>query len=60
MSPLAGAIVALMFGMTRLGDDPSLISSPLLWMLFVASGVLFGLFLRHIARTGFRGRRPAC
>ncbi len=51
MGLFAGAIVTLMYGMTRLGDDPSLISSPLLWLLFVASAVLLGLFLRHIARA---------
>jgi EmrB/QacA subfamily drug resistance transporter len=47
----AGAVVALTYGMTRLGDDSTLISSPLLWGLFVASAALFGLFLRHIARA---------
>ena len=51
MGMFAGGIIALMYGMTRLGDDPTLISNPLLWGLFVASAALFGLFLRHIARA---------
>jgi EmrB/QacA subfamily drug resistance transporter len=44
----AGAILALMCGMTAIGDDADRIHTPLLWALFVASGALVVLFLRHI------------
>ncbi|HEY7061166.1 MAG TPA: MFS transporter [Chloroflexota bacterium] len=44
----AGALVALMYAMTALGDDAALITSPLLWGLAVASVALVVLFLRHI------------
>lgn len=47
----AGAIVALLYGMTALGDNVALWRNPLLWTLFVASVVLFWLFLRHIRRV---------
>jgi MFS family permease len=43
-----GAVVALLYGMTELGNDSSLLRSPLLWTLFAASGVLFVLFLGHL------------
>jgi len=47
----ASAVVALLYGMTELGNDASLLSSPLLWGLFGASLVLFALFLRHLLRA---------
>lgn len=48
---LAGGIVALLWGMTELGNDASLVRSPLLWALFATSLVLLGLFLRHERRA---------
>ncbi len=47
----AGAVLALMYGMTAVGNDPALLSSPLLWALMGASGGLFALFLRHTRVT---------
>jgi MFS family permease len=44
----AGALLALMYGMTELGNDPALVRSPWLWGLFAASVVLGALFVRHI------------
>jgi EmrB/QacA subfamily drug resistance transporter len=46
-----GAVVALLYGMTQLGNDPALVRSPLLWTVFAASAVLFVLFLRHVRAT---------
>jgi len=46
-----GAVVALLYGMTELGNDPALLRSPLLWTLFAASGALLVLFLRHVRTT---------
>ena len=44
----AAAMVALLYGMTELGNNPEAAGSPLLWALFVGSVLLFGLFLLHI------------
>jgi EmrB/QacA subfamily drug resistance transporter len=44
----AGALLALMYGMTELGNDVGLLRSPWLWALFAASLVLGALFLRHV------------
>jgi EmrB/QacA subfamily drug resistance transporter len=44
----ASSVLALMYGMTELGNNVALVSSPLLWGLFAASAVLFALFLRRL------------
>jgi len=41
----------LMYGMTALGNDAMLLSSPGLWGLFLLSGALFVLFLQHIRKA---------
>ena len=46
-----GAIVSLMYAMTVIADDPSQAVSPLVCVLFVASGVLAVAFVRHTRRT---------
>jgi EmrB/QacA subfamily drug resistance transporter len=46
-----GSIVALMVGTTVIADAPALAGNPLVWLLFVASVVLAGLFLRHARLT---------
>ena len=38
-------VVGLLSGLTLLGDDPSLVRSPFLWLLFAGSGVLLVLFV---------------
>lgn len=47
----AGAVVALMVGMTAAADDPALWSSPVLWALLVGALALLVLFLRHVRRA---------
>ncbi|HLH21370.1 MAG TPA: MFS transporter [Chloroflexota bacterium] len=44
----AGAVAVLMYGMTEVGNDATLLESPGLWALFGVSGALGVLFLRHI------------
>lgn len=44
----AAGILALLWGMTELGNDPTLIRSPLLWVLFATGLVMFGLFLWRV------------
>jgi EmrB/QacA subfamily drug resistance transporter len=46
-----GAILSLMYGMTLIADNPALASSPLIWILFVVSGVLALAFVRHVRST---------
>jgi MFS family permease len=38
-------VVGLLAGLTLLGDDPALIGSPFLWLLFAGSGVTLALFV---------------
>lgn len=38
-------VVGLLSGLTLLGDDPALIGSPLLWLLFAGSAVTLALFV---------------
>jgi EmrB/QacA subfamily drug resistance transporter len=38
-------VVGLLMGLTLLGDDPSLIRSPLFWLMIGGSAVAFGLFI---------------
>jgi EmrB/QacA subfamily drug resistance transporter len=47
----AASIVAIMYGMTTLGDDPALIHSPLFWGLVGFGVLLFAAFLYHVRRT---------
>jgi MFS family permease len=44
----AGGIVALMYGLTVVGEDASLIRSPRFWGLIAGSVVLLLAFLRHV------------
>ena len=44
-------VVGLLSGLTLLGDDPALISSPSLWLLFAGSGVLLILFVLQEKRA---------
>lgn len=44
----ATALAGLLFGMTRLANEPALAASPLLWGLFAGSAALLALFLRHL------------
>jgi EmrB/QacA subfamily drug resistance transporter len=46
-----GAIVALMYGMTLIADDPGQVRNPLVWGLFVASLVLAVAFVLHVRDT---------
>jgi EmrB/QacA subfamily drug resistance transporter len=46
-----GAVAVLMYGMTALGNDAALVSSPALWGLFGLSAALLVLFLRHVQRA---------
>ena len=45
------AMIALLYGMTALGDSPTAWREPLPWALLVFSVVLLTIFLRHIKRT---------
>jgi EmrB/QacA subfamily drug resistance transporter len=47
----AASIVAIMYGMTALGDEPALIGSPLFWGLVGFGVLLFVAFLYHVRRT---------
>ena len=47
----AATVVALLSALTLIGDDPALASSPLLWLLFAASGGLLVLFVRQERRA---------
>lgn len=38
-------VVGLLSALTLLGDDPALVRSPLLWLLFAANGVALVLFV---------------
>ena len=44
-------VVSFLSALTLLGNDPSLIVSPLLWLLFAASGVLLVQFVRQERRA---------
>jgi EmrB/QacA subfamily drug resistance transporter len=46
-----GTIVALMYGMTLIADDPGQVRNPLVWSLFVVSLVLAGAFVLHVRET---------
>ena len=46
-----GAIVALMYGMSLIADDPRVARSPIVWAMFAFSVVLAVLFLRHSRTT---------
>jgi EmrB/QacA subfamily drug resistance transporter len=45
------AIVALMYGMTLVAEDPGQMRSPLVWGLFLVSIGLAVAFVRHVRRT---------
>jgi EmrB/QacA subfamily drug resistance transporter len=47
----AGAIIALLMALTLLGEDPSIIRTPIFWLAVAASIVLFYVFGRHEARV---------
>jgi EmrB/QacA subfamily drug resistance transporter len=47
----AGAIVALLMALTFVGQDPSIIRTPTLWLLLAASASLLILFVRHERRV---------
>jgi EmrB/QacA subfamily drug resistance transporter len=47
----AGAIIALLMALTLLGEDPSIIRTPVFWLAVVASLVLFYVFYRHESRV---------
>src|SRR5215212_5301019 len=44
-------IVGLLLALTMLGDDPSLIGSPLFWLLVVGSTAALGIFIWHERRV---------
>ena len=46
-----GAIVALMYAMTAIADDPTAVHSVLVWGLVAGSAVLAVAFVRHVRRT---------
>jgi EmrB/QacA subfamily drug resistance transporter len=46
-----GAIISLMYGMTLIADDPSRVSNPLIWSLFVVSAILAVAFVGHVRHT---------
>src|SRR5919204_1425000 len=47
----AGAIVALMYGMTLIAYDAQQVHNPLVWTLFVSSVVLAAAFVLHVRET---------
>ena len=46
-----GAIIALMYPMTLIADNPTQARNPLVWVLVVVSVVLAVAFVRHVRRT---------
>src|SRR5262249_33956977 len=46
-----GAIVALLMALTFVGEDPSIVRTPSVWLVIVASIALVGRFCRHERRV---------